>query len=141
MSLLVAYLISCFFLVSRVSGYVCVLSQLLSNFATLWTVAHQASLSMEFSQREYWSMLPFAPPGDLLHPGIEPMSPALAGEFFTCPCKGSAAAAAAKLLQSCPTLCDLIDGSTPGSSVPWILQARILERVAISFSMDMPVFQ
>ena len=82
MSLLVAYLISCFFLVSRVSGYVCVLSQLLSNFATLWTVAHQASLSMEFSQREYWSMLPFAPPGDLLHPGIEPMSPALAGEFF-----------------------------------------------------------
>ena len=51
------------------------------------------------------------------------------------------AAAAAKSIQSCPTLCDLIDGSTPGSSVPWILQARILERVAISFSMDMPVFQ
>ena len=134
MSLLVAYLISCFFLVSRVSGYVCVLSQLLSNFATLWTVAYQASLSMEFSQREYWSMLPFAPPGDLLHPGIEPMSPALAGEFFTCPCKGSAAAAAAKLLQSCPTLCDLIDGSPPGSTIPGILQARTLEWVAISFS-------
>ena len=60
--------------------------------------------------------------------------PALAGEFFTCPCKGSAAAAAAKLLQSCPTLCDLIDGSPPGSSVPGTLQARILEWVAISFS-------
>jgi len=44
------------------------------------------------------------------------------------------AAAAAKLLQSCPTLCDPIDGSPLGSSVPGILQARILERVAISFS-------
>ena len=43
-------------------------------------------------------------------------------------------AAAAKLLQSCPTLCDPIDGSPPGSSVPGILQARILEWVAISFS-------
>ena len=43
-------------------------------------------------------------------------------------------AAAAKLLQSCPTLCDLIDGSPPGSSVPGILQARTLEWVAISFS-------
>ena len=43
-------------------------------------------------------------------------------------------AAAAKLLQSCPTLCDPIDGSPPGSPIPWILQARILEWVAISFS-------
>ena len=43
-------------------------------------------------------------------------------------------AAAAKSLQSCPTLCDLIDGSPPGSSVPGILQARTLEWVAISFS-------
>ena len=45
-----------------------------------------------------------------------------------------AAAAAAKLLQSCPLLCDPIDGSPLGSSVPGILQARILEWVAISFS-------
>ena len=44
------------------------------------------------------------------------------------------AAAAAKLLQPCPTLCDPIDGSPPGSPVPGILQARILEWVAISFS-------
>ena len=43
-------------------------------------------------------------------------------------------AAAAKLLQSCPTLCDPIDGSPLGSSVPGILQARILEWIAISFS-------
>ena len=46
----------------------------------------------------------------------------------------TAAAAAAKLPQSCPTLCDLIDGSPQGSPVPGILQARTLERVAISFS-------
>ena len=45
-----------------------------------------------------------------------------------------AAAAAAKSLQSCPTLCNPIDGSPPGSSVPGILQARTLEWVAISFS-------
>ena len=44
------------------------------------------------------------------------------------------AAAAAKSLQSCPTLCDPIDGSPPGSLVPGVLQARTLEWVAISFS-------
>ena len=44
------------------------------------------------------------------------------------------APAAAKSLQSCPTLCDPIDGSPPGSAVPGILQARTLEWVAISFS-------
>ena len=44
------------------------------------------------------------------------------------------AAAAAKLLQSCPTLCDPIDGGPPGSPNPGILQARTLEWVAISFS-------
>ena len=44
------------------------------------------------------------------------------------------AAAAAELLQSCPTLCDPIDSSPPGSPVPGILQARTLEWVAISFS-------
>ena len=43
-------------------------------------------------------------------------------------------AAAARSLQLCPTLCDPIDGSSPGSSVPGILQARILEWFAISFS-------
>ena len=46
----------------------------------------------------------------------------------------AAAVAAAKSLQSCPTLCDPIDGSPPGSPVPGILQARALEWVAISFS-------
>ena len=45
--------------------------------------AHQAPLSMGFSRQEYWSGLPFPPPGDLLHPGIEPVSLVLAGGFFT----------------------------------------------------------
>ena len=45
------------------------------------------------------------------------------------------AAAAAKLLQSCPTLCDPMDDSLPGSPIPGILQARTLEWVAISFSI------
>ena len=49
-----------------------------------------------------------------------------------------AAAAAAKSFQSCPTLCDPIDGSLPGSSVPGILPSRTLEWVAISFSNDQP---
>ena len=54
--------------------------------ATQWTVACQSHLSMGFSRQEYWSRLLFPPPGDLPHPGIEPMSltsPVLAGRFFT----------------------------------------------------------
>ena len=46
-------------------------------FGTPWTIAHQAPLSMEFSRQEYWSGLPFPPPGDLPDPGIEPGSPTL----------------------------------------------------------------
>ena len=52
-------------------------------FVTPWTVALQAPLPMGFSRQEYWSGLPFPSPGDLPDPGIEPVSPALAGEFFT----------------------------------------------------------
>ena len=44
-------------------------------FATLWTVAHQAPLSMEFCRLEYWSGLPFPSPGDFPDLGIEPLSP------------------------------------------------------------------
>ena len=53
---------------------------------------------------------------------------------YTSSSSSPAAAAAAKLLQSCPTLCDPIDGSPPGSPIPGILQARTLEWVASSFS-------
>ena len=67
----------------------CIHVQLISRvqlFVTLWTAARQAPLSMGFSRQEYWSGLPFPPPGDLLDPGIElasPASSALAGGFFT----------------------------------------------------------
>ena len=54
--------------------------------------------------------------------------------MYKLPVISIAAAAAAKLLQSCPTLCDPIDGSPLGFSVPGILQARTLEWVGISFS-------
>ena len=50
-------------------------------FATLGTVGRQAALSMGFSRQEYWTGLPCAPAGDLYDPGIEAMSPALAGGF------------------------------------------------------------
>ena len=56
----------------------CVLSRV-SLFVIPWTVALQAPLSMEFSRQEYWSWLPFPPPGDLPDPGIKP----LVGRFLT----------------------------------------------------------
>ena len=74
-------------------------------FATPWTAAHQAPLSMGFSRQEYWSGLPFPSPEDLPDPGIEPRSPALQAD--------AGRAATAKSLQSRPTLCDPIDGSPP----------------------------
>ena len=56
------------------------------HIATLWTVAHQAALSMEFSRQEYWSGLPFSSSGDLPNPGlilVSLASFALEGRFFT----------------------------------------------------------
>ena len=66
----------------------CVLSGLshVRLYATLWTVACQAPLSVGFSRQEHWSQLPCTSQGDLPCPGIEPfslMSPALVGRFFT----------------------------------------------------------
>ena len=116
------------------------------TLAIPWTIACQAPLSMEFPRQEYWSGVPFPPPGDFSDPGIKTTSPmflALAGGQFATEPPGKptvsiismvAAAAAAKSIQSCPTLCDPIDGSPPGSAIPGILQARTLEWVAISFS-------
>ena len=80
--------------------------------ATPRTAAYQAPPSMGFSRQEYWSGMPLPSP-------------------IVC---AAAADAAAKSLQSCPTLWDPIDGSPPGSPVRGILQARTLEWVAISFS-------
>ena len=92
---------------------------------TPWTIAVQAPLSMEILQARILEWVAMPPSGDLQGPGVEPMTlmgPALA------------AVVAAKSLQSCPTLCDPIDGSPPGSPIPGILQARTLKWVAISFS-------
>ena len=52
-------------------------------FATPWTVAHQAPLSMGFSRQEHWSGLPFPSPGDLPNPGIKPEFPALQADALS----------------------------------------------------------
>ena len=109
----------------------------------------QAPLCVGFSRKECWCGLPFPPPGDLPD---QPSDPHLLCLLCLLHCRWVlyhwatgeaqinlrmreyAAAAAAKSLQSYPTLCDPIDGSPPGSSIPGVLQARTLEWVAISFS-------
>ena len=65
--------------------HVCVLSRFsrVQLFETLRTVAYQAALSVGFPRQEHWSGLPCPPPGALPDPGIEPLSSALAGGFFT----------------------------------------------------------
>ena len=88
---------------------------------TPWTTAYQAPPSMGFSRQEYWSGVPFPSPIYILFPVAKNLP-------------SNAGAAAAASLQSCPTLCDPIDGNQPGSPVPGILQARTLEWVAISLS-------
>ena len=57
------------------SMYACSVASVVYDSVYLWTVAHQAPLSMGFSRQEDWNGLPCPPPGDLLHPGIEPRSP------------------------------------------------------------------
>ena len=84
------------------------------------TVAHQAPLSMGFPREGYWLGMPFLLSGALPDPGIEPTSPALAGGFFTTePLRKPEPqfTTTTKSLQSCPTLCDPIDSSPPGSPV------------------------
>jgi len=120
------------------------------------TVACQAPLSMAFLRHEYWSGLPFPSPEDgsswprknlwLLNWQVDSLLPSHQGSHtYMCVCVCVCvcilfqilfpyAAAAAKSLQSCLTLCDPIDGSPQGSPTPGILQARTLEWVAISFS-------
>ena len=91
------------------------LACLLSHFshvwlsATPWTTACQAPLSMGFSRQEYWSGLPFTPP--VIKYEVN------------------------EVAQSCPTLCDPMDCSLLGSSVHGIFQARILEWIAVVFSI------
>ena len=105
-------------------------------FATLWTVGHQVPLSMGFSRQEYWNGLLFPASGALPDPGVKPKSPALGNGFFTTetPGKPIADPAAAKSLQSFPTLRNPMVCSPPGSSIHGIFQARVLEWGAIAFS-------
>ena len=86
---------------------------------------------MGFSRQEYRSGLPFPSPGDHFRLGIKPTCSTLAGRFFT---TEPLLLLLLLSLQSCLTLRDPTDGSPPGSAVPEILQARILEWVAIAFS-------
>ena len=85
-------------------------------FATPWTAARQAPLSMGFSRQEPWNGLPCPPSGDLSDPGIEPTSlmfPTLTGGFFTT----IKTRMCCSVAQSCLTLCDPMNCSTPGLPV------------------------
>ena len=98
---------------------------------------------MEFSRQEYWSGCHSLLQGIFLTQGSNPsllhwQADSLPSEPGGKP-PVKPAAAAAKSLQSCPTLCDPIDGSPPGSPIPGILQARTLEWVAIFLLQCMKV--
>ena len=105
---------------------------------TLWTVACQALLSMEFSRQEYLSGFHALLQGILPTQGSIPGLPHCRWILYQLSPQGSPRilAAAAKSLQSCPTLCNPIDGSPPGSPVPGTLQARTLEWVAMPSPRD-----
>ena len=101
--------------------------------ATSWTAAYQAPPSMGFSRQEYWSGVPLPSPLQLYKGLTSPHAhPSLIFTLYNWlqllfnMLSAAAAAAAAKSLQSCLTLCDPIDGSPPGSPIPGILQAKIL---------------
>ena len=88
-------------------------------FADPWTVARQAPLSMGYPMQEYWSGLPFPSPEDFPDPGIKPeslASPALAGGFFTTTATWEAQSCYVRcsVAQSCPTVRNPVDCSTPG---------------------------
>ena len=108
-------------------------------FVNPWTVARQTSLSMGFSRWEYWSRLLFPSPGELPDPGIQPVSPAsppLTDGFFTTELPEKPFPYIVKFVQLYLTLCDPMDYIVHG-----ILQARILEWVALPFSRGSSQFR
>ena len=116
-------------------------SVFLWRFAILWIVAHHAPLSMQFPRQKQWSGQPFPSLGYLPDPGIKPASPVssvMATEFFTAEPPGKLFNHTMKMKvlvsQLCLTLCNPMECSLAGSSVHGILQARIVEWVAISYS-------
>ena len=136
-----------------------------SDFVKSRMVALQAPLSMGFSRQEYWSGLPFPPPGDLPNPGIKPESPKLQAESFPLNHQGNPVESMLLLLLlhrpwdspgkntgvGCHFLLqcmkvkgeievvqscrDSMDCRLPGSSIHGIFQARMLEWGAIAFSI------
>ena len=109
----------------------CMHPKVLQVFATPWTVAHQTPLSVGFSRQECWSGLPCPPPGDLPDPGIKavsPSTPALQVDSLPLSHEGSPAmeysvssVQFSSVTQSCPTLCDPMNCSTPGLPVHYQL--------------------
>ena len=82
---------------------------------TLWTVVCQAPLSVRFSRQDYWSGMPCSSPGDLPNAGIEPISPASPALQVTAePVGKPRRESISSVTQSCPTLCDPMNHSTPG---------------------------
>ena len=120
-------------------GVCCAMLSLFSRvwlFVTLWTVTHQAPLSMGFSRQECWSEFPCPPSGYIPDPGIQPeslISLALAGGFFTATPPGKPHFGML-VAQLCLTSQNPMDCSPPGSSVHGISQIKVLEWVAIPFS-------
>ena len=92
------------------------------TLVTPWAVAHQAPLSMGFSRQEYWSGLPFPSWGDLPNPGIEFQSLAWQADSLLTKLPGKLHVSlsvqfSSVVAQSCPTLCDPMNPSTPGLPV------------------------
>ena len=102
------------------------------TLVTPWTVARKAPLSLKFSRQEYWSCSHSLLPGDLCDPEIDPRSPAV--QEIAYPLSHQKEKSESEVTQSCPTLCDPMDCSPPGSSAHGVFQTRVLEWVAISFS-------
>ena len=82
-------------------------------FAIPWTVVYQASLSVGFSRQEYWSGLPFPPPGDLPNPGIELRSPALQADTLPSEPPGKPDLSKERKIES------VSDGRVPFFATPW----------------------
>ena len=105
------------------------------TLAAPWTVAHQAPLSKGSSRQEYWSGLSFPTPGYLPDQGLDLGFPHCRQIPTDLRHQRSLYIYIGDLVtESCPTLCDPMDCSLPGSSLYGILQARVQEWVAIAFS-------
>ena len=105
----------------------------MSDSATPWAVACQAPLSLGFPSQETWSGLP-SPQGIFPTQGSNPGLLHCRQILYSLSHQGSPILCMSEVAQSCPTLCDPMDYSPPGSSIHRIFQGRVLEGVVISFS-------